>query len=316
MATTTTQQKWENLATLIKAKAEHKEKFNEIIEYKDYEDIWYYRSIKENIEEILLNHKWFITNLINIIQQKYHKYITERKITIPNLDRITEYNCETDCPICFETFGIDDDDATIDGGENCDHQICRECLEKIVNDTNRCPICRAVLDNDKENETESDNESSNGSQNTDEEYDDWRNEYYGATNIVPTTDLFLGRRWYNAIENRMYYRQNDTWIGSPCMNLQTFIERYNNWFRNHTNNNTCCFICGIQKTLDVNRYMRDVYNLGNDGDFDINNVDGDEPWEHYFGGGNGDECYDCYKKYEALSDNFNVMTNDGIWNQD
>jgi hypothetical protein len=295
--------KFKNLSILLLAKEEHKRKFGKI---------HLGNTIANDIRGISHRKLQFIWGLRDIMEQKYHKYITERKITIPNLEGITQYNCETDCPVCMETIG-DNTNGCMEG-DNCNHTICSNCRDTIVSNTNKCPICRKVLD---ENIEESDTESEyTGTENSDTDDDDWRNEYYGATNIAPTTNLFLGRRWYNAIENRMYYWQDDTWIGSPCMDLRTFIERYNNWFRIHTNNNTCCNICGIQKTLDVNSYMKMVYNLGNDGYFEINNVDGDEPWEHYFGGNNTDECYDCYKKYEALSDNFNVMTNDAIWEQD
>jgi ribosomal protein L40E len=144
MATT---QKWNNLATLIIAKEEHKRKFGK----------GRLHTINYNINLIGVHKELFINCLGSIMEQKYLKYINERKITIPKLDGITEYNCETDCPICFETFGIDDDDdATIAEGDNCEHQICQECYIKIIDDTNRCPICRVVLDNDKENETETD----------------------------------------------------------------------------------------------------------------------------------------------------------------
>lgn len=318
MATT---QKWNNLATLITAKAEHKEKFNEIIEYKDYEDIYYYRTLKENIEEISINQETFINCLSSIIGQKYQKYITERKIetsglcpegtTIPKLDDITEYNPDECCPVCFEIFGIDDDDATIAEGQNCNHIICRECYEKIVDDTNRCPICRAVLDYDFEKPVETETET-----DTDESDE----EDFNGNNRQPTDDLFNGRRWYNTEINQIqYWNTNNSglvnglnglsgWSSyNPCVGaIENFVIRQNSWGgANHIDG--CCNICGIQKTIEVNEWM--MRRRVNNPNITQNGYIWNDDWNDAFDNDDRQECYECNYRYIQISDAFFVREN-------
>lgn len=281
----TTQQKWKNLATLIKAKAEHKEKFGNRRSYMR-------ETIACHIINIGFRKQVFISYLEDTIQEKYQKYITERKITIPKLDNITEYNCETDCPICFETFGDDDDDATIAEGDNCEHQICRECFEKIVNDTNRCPICREKLDDNKENDTDTD---------TDDDESIW------GDNERPTTDLFYGRRWYNVEENRIETYNGEEWRpNNNHMSMSRFIVRYSFNGSNEASpllrdDGTCCIVCGIQRTPEVYEFMENIYPDGYTfpadmimdewGQEDYFNAEIEEP---------NTRCYDCDLKFHLL----------------
>jgi hypothetical protein len=44
------------------------------------------------------------------------------------------------CPVCFEE--LNDDNSTTIG---CNHILCIECVNKIVNDSTKCPICRANI---------------------------------------------------------------------------------------------------------------------------------------------------------------------------
>lgn len=291
MATT---QKWNNLATLIIAKAEHKEKFNEIIEYKDYEDIWYYRSIKENIEEINLQNKWFITKLHKIIGQKYEKYITERKITIPKFDDITEYTPDECCPVCFEKFK-DEDDKCGGYGSNCgEHNICWECHEKIINDTNRCPICRAVMDWDYEKPTET-------------ETDESEEEDFNGNNRQPTDDLFIGRRWYNTEINEIQYWNINTiglgvWSSNPPIisAIETFVSRQHSWGENNIEG--CCYICGIQKTIEVNEWM--IRRRDDNPNITQNGYIWNDSWNDAFDNDDRNECYECNYRDQQIRDAF------------
>jgi len=157
MNQSTTLQKWENLTILIIAKAEHKEKFNKYIEYNDYEyneNNLNDRSLKEDIENKRMKKMYLIVTLGFIIKKKFEKYITERKITIPKFDDITEYNCETDCPVCFEKYTIPNERGFEEDGSNkkvegdiCGHPICYSCYYKVADYmNNKCPICREKLD--------------------------------------------------------------------------------------------------------------------------------------------------------------------------
>jgi len=40
------------------------------------------------------------------------------------------------CSVCFE----EDDNKTY-----CNHEVCKECIDKIININNKCPLCRATL---------------------------------------------------------------------------------------------------------------------------------------------------------------------------
>jgi hypothetical protein len=90
MATTTTQQKWENLATLIKAKAEHKRKFSKGIIIRNWSGIiggGITRSIKYQIENIIsrkfMHKKWWINDPdVVLLSSKlsYEKFIKQFEI--------------------------------------------------------------------------------------------------------------------------------------------------------------------------------------------------------------------------------------------
>jgi len=87
--------KFKNLSILLLAKEEHKEKFYNRIDCGDNGIVVRdagLRSILYHIQEIKYQRDRFIYILSCFMEQKYQKYITERKITIPNLEGITEYN--------------------------------------------------------------------------------------------------------------------------------------------------------------------------------------------------------------------------------
>lgn len=271
--------KFKNLSILLLAKEEHKRKFN------DYSFIGSgMRGLKMDILQKSILQKYFMLNLNDVMIKKYEKYITERKITIPKFDDITEYNCETDCPVCFETIGVNTNGCM--EGDNCNHTICSNCRDKIVIDTNKCPICREKLD-DNHTGTETDDDDSYNSEETDEDEFD-----FGNDNQRPTERLFVGRRWFNTQTNTIEYYDGSSWT-------ETFV-RYDTMFRflmrNMGFNNNglledCCQTCGIQKTTEVNDYMNDG-RLGTlrEGNF------------FYYG-----DCYTCHAIYTNLENHFNNM---------
>lgn len=281
--------KFKNLSILLLAKEEHKKKFNEIIEYKEYQYIhndyvWFNRSLKENIEWIKRNQIGFYIKLRVIIGTKFEKYITKRKITIPKLDDITEYNCETDCPICFETIG-DNTNGCMEG-DNCNHTICSNCRDKIVNDTNKCPICREKLDDNITDEEQSDNGIYWEQTETDEDESDWGDD---DDNLRPTSILYIGRRWFNTETNTIEYWTGTEWTTTLIRpRMSNFIIR-NYGYDNTLEPKTCCLSCGLQRTREVNDFM-DTTNPILRGNF------------FHFG-----ECYDCNIITGRMEDHFNTM---------
>jgi hypothetical protein len=282
--------KWENFITLIIAKKEHKEKFYNRIDYGDdgimVRDAGLY-SIPYHIQEIKYQRDRFMYCLSCIIEQKYQKYITERKISIPNLNGITEYNCETDCPVCMETIG-DNTNGCMEG-DNCNHTICSNCRDIIVSNTNKCPICRAKLDDNITDEEQNDNESEySRTENSDDE-SDWGDD---DDNLRPTTEndnLYPGRRWFNTETNIMEYWTGTEWTTTLIRpRMSNFIIR-NYGYDNTLEHRTCCLSCGLQRTREVNNAM----------DFDDPRLRGN--FFHY------GECYDCHIIITRMEDHFNTM---------
>jgi len=52
-----------------------------------------------------------------------------------------------DCPVCLESFNESDPNAVYT--TSCGHKICRTCLDKCLQTSMACPICRNVLLNEK-----------------------------------------------------------------------------------------------------------------------------------------------------------------------
>ena len=264
--------KFYNLSILLLAKKEHKRKFGK----------GGLHTINWDITRIAVYQEIFINCLGSIMEQKYQKYITERKITIPKFDDITEYNCETDCPVCFETIG-DNTNGCMEG-DNCNHTICSNCRDKIVIDTNKCPICREKLD-DNHTGTETDDDDSYNSEETDEDEFD-----FGNDNQRPTERLFVGRRWFNTQTNRIEYYNGSSWT-TTFVRFDTmfrFLMR-NMGFSNDGLLEDCCQTCGIQRTTEVNDFMNDSMILMANNYF-------------YYG-----ECYTCHFIYTNLENQFNNM---------
>jgi len=46
---------------------------------------------------------------------------------------------ETDCPVCFMAM------ETRHVGHNCAHDLCEACFMRIIQTTDKCPICREQL---------------------------------------------------------------------------------------------------------------------------------------------------------------------------
>lgn len=190
-----------------------------------------------------------------------------------------------DCPVCFEPM-INGNENCAMSGINCNHTLCVVCYCKITSDDSdnkSCPICRARLEeNDSDDETEN---------------------IFTGTNQRPTTNLFLGRRWLNTETNRIEYfycfmNENglyNAWIDNvEKRNFFTFIQRY----LNSGNIDGCCYICGIQRTAEVNEFMKIKYPNG------FVNLDGDE-WDDFFLDTSWhNNCYECSNMYHKLNQTF------------
>jgi hypothetical protein len=325
MATIT--QKWNNLATLIKAKAIHKKKFYQlkmIKVYNDYGDEYQLpvRGIVDEIFQIRLNKKRFMDKLKGMYNDKYQKYITERKITIPKFNNINVYNSETDCPVCFEKYTIPNEQGFEDENSNkkvegniCGHSICYSCFYKVGDINNKCPICREKLDSTLWSDDEEDEE-----EETDESDE---SEMIWGNNERPTTDLFYGRRWFNVEENRIEtFRSsatetnglNDEWrTNINQMSMSNFIIRYSFNDSNEASpllrdDGSCCIVCGIQRTPEVYAYMNTIHTDGYN--FPANQLQ-DEGFQTLYFDADCSEpnirCYDCEINYHLLEGHWMSM---------
>lgn len=184
-----------------------------------------------------------------------------------------------DCPVCFEEMITKDGDCCMNG-DNCEHKICIPCYCKIsVSENKKCPICRAILEGD-----------------SDDEYD---MEIWDGNNERPTSQLFSGRRWLNIeINNIEYYFVyldiygfNNSWTEIVKKDFPTFIARY----LNRDDIEGCCYVCGIQRTIEVNEFMKNKYLNG----FLVNN----DSWDNFFIEGYNN-CYECYNMYSKLNNEY------------
>jgi len=192
-----------------------------------------------------------------------------------------------DCPICYEKL-VEGGENCAMSGINCEHTLCIPCFCKITeSDNKKCPICRAQLEEENESD-DSDDETEN---------------IFNGTNQRPTTDLFLGRRWLNTETNRIEYfycfmNENglyNAWIDNvEKRNFFTFIQRY----LNSGNIDGCCYICGVQRTAEINEFMKIKYPNG------FVNLEGDE-WDDYFLDSSWhNNCYECSNMYYKLNQTF------------
>src|SRR5947209_5658082 len=56
----------------------------------------------------------------------------------PNTDR------KRDCPVCMEQF----ENSGLVFFSNCRHFLCKDCYDEYVLSSNKCPLCRAVLEDE------------------------------------------------------------------------------------------------------------------------------------------------------------------------
>ena len=75
-----------------------------------------------------------------------------------------------DCPICLDSINLTNSTIT-----PCGHRFCFQCIFKSTNKKaasfNKCPCCRAVLDESMEEEDEDDDEEDEDDDEYDEEFE-------------------------------------------------------------------------------------------------------------------------------------------------
>lgn len=67
------------------------------------------------------------------IKKTTNRFAPFKRIVIKTIEIYDE-----DCPICYD--GLTSENSV--EGANCNHRLCEQCFLKIVNDTNKCPLCR------------------------------------------------------------------------------------------------------------------------------------------------------------------------------
>ena len=177
-------EKWMYLSSLIIAKEEHKEKFynrvclpntnwdDNLFEVRD-ESL---RSIPYHINQIKRRWEIFLYRLEGKMEMRFEEYLEHRKtMAMPDYHDTAEYNCETDCPVCFESFKDEEGDIygySCSAGREKRHLVCYACWYDIRKDTNKCPICREKLDDEYEPPVEEEDEEDEDEDEDDEDEDD------------------------------------------------------------------------------------------------------------------------------------------------
>jgi hypothetical protein len=189
---------------------------------------------------------------------------------------------EIDCPVCYMYMEFRD------VGDNCNHALCGICFTRIRETTNKCPICRKQLMTPHpeiiiQNIIQDNQYIPDFMINT-FNYNDLipgeREIIFEGEDVEPTTQLFNGRRWFNVTtqEIRIYqdgiflsdteYRQtNEHFVSERNVAVRQLSMNYDG-FNTHQN----CPFCGIQRTIEANRYIiqRFILYYGNDDEFRTN----------------------------------------------
>ena len=191
-----------------------------------------------------------------------------------------------DCPVCFEGMSEGNDNCCMNG-DNCEHKICIPCFCKIIaSDNKTCPICRADLSDNTDSDDQRDGLSEIES-------------VFNGNNERPTSELFMGRRFFNTETNKIEYffvfidniGFSYNWVEVEKKSFTNFIQRYSSG----DDIEGCCYVCGIQKTAEVNEFMKNKYPNG----FLVD----DDPWDDFFIEGYNN-CYECYNMYVKLNEVF------------
>jgi hypothetical protein len=241
------------------------------------------------MNETILSHINKMTyNFISIRDIQNKKILFQRSLSyIYNkkrkdyLDTLIEYNPDRDCVICYET------PIELCNGDNCTHQTCRNCYHILVDSTNKCPTCREILDNTKN--------INNNPIEQEEEEEDEDFEILHGNNDEPTTDLFNGRRWLNTQTNTIeYYEESNIGVvrtTNVVRDFQNYIVRSSEITDYYIDG--CCASCGIQRTEEVNEYMKTHNENYIDDHFGGGNIG---RWSNFFVRDNI-ECFDCFSTY-------------------
>ena len=208
-------------------------------------------------------------------------------------------NPETDCPVCYMAM------ESRHVGDNCDHILCGTCFMRIIETTDKCPICREQLSSIQPHNIFQDNLQQDMiiqpniiEQNIVQYENPYFNDFlidtfdydelipgqreviFEGDDVEPTIQLFNGRRWFDITTQqiRIYlngrflveaeYRQTNEYFESERgIAIRQLSLNYDD-FNTHQN----CPFCGIQRTREANRYIlqRFIRYYGNDDEFRIN----------------------------------------------
>ena len=249
------------------------------------------------MNERILNHINKMRNtFISIRDIQNKKILFQRTLTyIYNkkrkdyLDTLIEYNPERDCLICYEI------PIELCNGDNCTHRTCRICYLKLIDSSNKCPTCREILDNSKN--------INNDNPIDEDDEDDEDFEILHGNNDEPTTDLFNGRRWFNPQTNSIeYYEDLNGFVRTTNIvrDFNTFIIRSVDITDYYIDG--CCASCGIQRTEEVNEYMKMNNENYIDERFGADNIGN---WSNFFVRDNI-ECFDCFKTYIDIMRSYEI----------
>ena len=68
--------------------------------------------------------------------------IVDNNFDIPEhfVDKILDATSSLDCVVCMEAMTKENFNIT-----KCFHEVCKQCIEKVKETTNKCPMCRKDL---------------------------------------------------------------------------------------------------------------------------------------------------------------------------
>ena len=237
--------------------------------------------VPQNLNEDFVQEEVVQEVIQEAVQEVVQEVVQEEEVVM---------NPETDCPVCYMHM------EARDVGDNCDHVLCGDCFTRIRETTNRCPICREQLMTPieynhlqeepiiQQNIIQPINQYLHDFLIETFDYDELipgqREVIFEGDDIEPTTHLFNGRRWFDPTiqEIRIYLngtflveteytQRNEHFASERGIAIRQLSLNYDD-FNTHHN----CPFCGIQRTIESNRYIiqRFIRYYGNDDEFMIN----------------------------------------------
>jgi len=123
------------MSSLSQLKTENKKlqnKNNNLEKAKKYAWGKYYGEMRDNLISQ--------TNEYKLLEQLNNNIEIPNNIKLEYCEMLNKLKKNIECPICMTVINPQELSIT-----NCGHKYCKECLDKLIDRTNKCAMCRKKL---------------------------------------------------------------------------------------------------------------------------------------------------------------------------